>query len=824
MSELTVKIFKYLKAHKGVLYTLIALTCLIFIYFTSKLTFEEDISKLLPSDNLGSSQEVVFNNLKVKDKIFLLFTAKDGETVDYEELAAACETFCDSLLSHDTEGRINNILYKLDEELLLNGIDYLYSNLPIFINDTDYAAIDSLLTKEALAQQMEENFYELQSASSMFTYDMIRMDPAGLRNTLVSKGATMAESLGGSYKIIDGQFFTPDSTVAIAFLSPNFSAFDSKTGIRLVDKIEDEIDAFAQEYPELDVYFHGSPIQGVFNSRQIKKDLVLTLGISLLFVCIFIAFSFKSASTLPLMLLPVGYGTIFALACIDVMFNVMSLLAMGIGAVVLGIALSYCLHIITHYKYVSDPVRVLKEETVPVLLGSVTTIGAFMGLLFTDSALLRDFGLFATLAMIGTTICCLCFLPQFLNPDNNRQSKKIFKVFDKINSYPFHEKKWLVVGLVVLCAVCIYFSPRVEFNTDLKDIGYTEPRVTESQHLLSEKTAQGCSTVYFASISHDLDSAFTYNDHLAARLDSLRNCGVIKGYSNTSMVMMSDKVQEEKIELWKKFWTKDKIATTKANITTAGEQYGFEAEFFEPFFELIEKDYAPSNIYEAEILPQSLMSNFIEYTDSMYMVFTPVKIEGSATRDACDKIIAGHGDETVVIDPYYYTNDMVKMLTDNYNVIMNISSLFVLAVLLISYRSVVLALIAFFPMFVSWYVVLGAMYLLSIKFNLINIIISSFIFGVGVDYSIFIMGGLLAGTKNKGLLLHHKTAVFLSGVVLIISISSMMFAQHPALSSIGIVTLIGMACTMMLTYTMQPFVFNWMMRFKFFRKIVDKRA
>ena len=465
----------------------------------------------------------------------------------------------------------------------------------------------------------------------------------------------------------------------------------------------------------------------------------------------------------------------------------------------------------------------MREETTPVLLGSITTIGAFMGLLFTDSALLRDFGLFATLAMVGTTIFCLIFLPQFLNPDNNKQSKKVFKAFDKINSYPFHEKKWLVALLVIICGVCCFYSGKVQFDTDLKNIGYTEPSVARSQKILSEKTAQGNATLYFASVSSDIDSAFSYNAALACRLDSLEKAGVINGFSNTSAIMLPEKTQEERIARWKEFWTDEKIKDVEHDIISAGGEYGLTAEFFDPFFELISKNYEPSNIYNSGILPEGLMSNFVEYTDSTYLVFTPVKVEQGHTREACDKIIDGHG-ETVVIDPFYYTNDMVKMLTDNYNVIMNISSLFVLAVLLLSYRSITLSLIAFFPMFVSWYVVLGAMAIFGIKFNLINIIISSFIFGVGVDYSIFIMGGLIAGSNNKGLLLHHKTAVFLSAVVLIISISSMIFATHPAMSSIGVVTLIGMACTLMLTYTLQPFVFNLMMKFGFFQKIVRKRA
>ena len=50
-------------------------------------------------------------------------------------------------------------------------------------------------------------------------------------------------------------------------------------------------------------------------------------------------------------------------------------------------------------------------------------------------------------------------------------------------------------------------------------------------------------------------------------------------------------------------------------------------------------------------------------------------------------------------------------------------------------------------MFLSWYVLQGLMALLGLEFNLINIVISTFIFGIGVDYSIF--AASRAGTTWK---------------------------------------------------------------------------
>ena len=151
-----------------------------------------------------------------------------------------------------------------------------------------------------------------------------------------------------------------------------------------------------------------------------------------------------------------------------------SLLALGIGAVVLGVALSYVLHIITHYKYISDPEQVLRDQVKPVCLGCLTTIGSFMGLIFIRTELLQDFGLFAAFAIVGTTFFSLVFLPQFLNPKKNKLNHRAFAIIDRINAYPFDRKKPLLFTILATAVVCIgfYIAGGTQFDADMHNLGY----------------------------------------------------------------------------------------------------------------------------------------------------------------------------------------------------------------------------------------------------------------------------------------------------------------------------------------------------------------
>jgi len=521
---------------------------------------------------------------------------------------------------------------------------------------------------------------------------------------------------------------------------------------------------------------------------------------------------------------PVVYGVFFALACIYWLKGGMSLMAMGIGAIVMGVALSYCLHVLTHHKYVSDPVKVLKDQSTPVVLGCLTTIGAFLGLLFTESDLLKDFGWFASFAMVGTTFFALVFLPHFFRPEGNRRSDRAFKVLDKINSYPLDEKRGVRIALEVICVVCLFTTGWVAFDSDLRNIGYNEPKVVESRQLYEKKNSTGFATQYYAATSEDLDEALVYNKAIIATLDSLQKEGVLHQYAKVSELFIPLEEQEERIALWKDYWTEERIAEVQLTINRMAKKNGLDPIMFGPFNMMIESDYEAESLYEAEVLPESLVSNFIELTDEgKYVVFTSVQLPEENKKIVNDAIaVLPHA---VCIDPFYYTNDMVSMLNDDFNTILGISSIFVFIVLLVSFRSLPIAFIAFLPMGLSWYVVQGIMGIFGLQFNLINIIIATFIFGIGVDYSIFVMTGLIAKVKGEdgNLLTYHKTAIFFSAFVLMIVTGSLLFATHPAIHSIGVSTLIGMSATILITYTLQPALFRYLMKYRFFSKRFKKQ-
>ena len=478
MTEFCIKIYRFFRNYRAVFWVSMIALYAFFGYFASKIYLEEDINKLMPSSkNEDGTTKLAFANLRIKDKTFLLFEGKNGASV--EHITEICDAFIDSLESRNaamdsTQQVIGNIFYRLPDDLMLDVIDYMSAHLPAYIDTSVYTRLDAMLTYPHMKLQMKANHDDLLSPVGSMFPELIQMDPVGLRGLLMEQMKPFTEGAAGSYKTLNGHFFVQDSTVCVAFITPMYSATNTGQGSTLFRILNDQIEQFSASAPDVKISYHGTPASGFYNSWRIKSDLKGTIIGSLVLVLIFISICFRNYNTIPLLLLPVVFGTLFGLAAMYFIKGHFSLLALGIGAIVLGVALSYVLHIITHYKYISDPEQVLRDQVKPVCLGCLTTIGSFMGLIFIRTELLQDFGLFAAFAIVGTTFFSLVFLPQFLNPRKNKLNHRAFAIIDRINAYPFDRKKPLLFTILATAVVCIgfYIAGGTQFDADMHNLGY----------------------------------------------------------------------------------------------------------------------------------------------------------------------------------------------------------------------------------------------------------------------------------------------------------------------------------------------------------------
>ncbi|WP_071147622.1 trifunctional MMPL family transporter/lysophospholipid acyltransferase/class I SAM-dependent methyltransferase [Bacteroides ihuae] len=808
MTTFFIQIYDYFNRHKIIFY-LSLFTCVsLMAFFAFQVKFEENVTRFFP-DAKGSENVIkVFDNLKIKDKIIVMISSADTiAPADSHALIDASEEIKQNLITKAGNTLIKDVFSKVDSNLIGGISDFVYGNLPLFLTDKDYQHFDSLLSQEAIESSMKRNYSNLLSPAGIALKSYIMKDPLGLGGNTLKQLQNF--QLEANYEMNEDHIFSKDGSTLLMFITPVYNTGSTGKNDALIQLLENEIKQSKEKHADINIDYFGGPSVAVYNARQIKEDTILTSSIALVIIIIFISLVFKRKRSIPLIIAPVLFGGLFALCLIYFIKGNISAIAVGAGSAVMGIALSYSIHMLAHQNHVSSVQQLIKEIAYPLTIGSFTTIGAFAGLLFTSSELLRDFGLCASLTLIGTTLFCLIYLPHFLKGQVDIKQGIVLRFIEKMNAYPFEKNKWLVGGLCVLTLICLFTSQKVGFDTNMMNLNYEPKHLKESEARLMKLFNNKEKTVLFVSVGKDMNTATKNYASTNQQLSRLQKEGKIQAFASAEQFMIPQAEQKRRLQKWNHYWTAEKKAFLREHVQAEAERYHFRAGSFDDFYHLLDHPFHEYNYQTQEDkASHKLLDEWQSSADSTFMLITQVRIKETAKESVYQGFENNNG--VVIFDKAYFANKWVSAIHDNFYFILYLSSFLIFFALLISYGRIELTLISFLPMLISWIIILGLMGILGTEFNIINIILSTFIFGIGDDFSIFIMDGLQNQYRTgKKVLNSHKTAIFFSAFTTVIGMGTLVFARHPALQSISLISILGMITVVLVAYTIQPIIYKF---------------
>ena len=361
----------------------------------------------------------------------------------------------------------------------------------------------------------------------------------------------------------------------------------------------------------------------------------------------------------------------------------------------IGIAVNYPLHLLVHQRYTASVRQTLDEVLSPLIVGNITTVGAFLTLVPMQATALRHLGIFASAMLVGTILFCIFVLPHLMSAEPTRIREIKIPLVHRTSSF--------LQGTLLLCTLLaglyLWLCPYDRFDSNLNHINYMTSQQREDM------------------------AAFDVRTDDAAR--------------------------------WTEYWSSHDSQSLIATIRNEAAAAGFRPEAFQPFY---------------------------DHLTSVGKDATTISIGGLMAK-------------------------ISERLSDNFDYIGACCSLIVFIFLWISFKRFSLALVAFVPMALSWIWILAIMQICSLQFNIVNIILATFIFGQGDDYTIFIVEGILYERRTgKTILPQYRQSIILSALIMLIGIGILVFAVHPAMHSLGVVTLIGMAVVLLMSFTIPPFL------------------
>jgi len=771
------------------------------VFLVSQIRFEEDISKLIPNNSETKDLQKVLNSVQFTDKIIVNLQKKQGE--DVNELIAYATEFVDSLDTYSSE-YVKSIQGKVKDADLLNTMDFVYNNLPLFLEESDYKTIASRLKKDSIEAISESNYKTLISPSGIISKNVILKDPLGISFI----GLVKLRQLGvdENFVLKNGFLVSKDEKNLLLFISPTYSSSETSENAQFVSQLYSYQEKLNRKYSEkVKSEYFGAVLVAVANAKQIKNDIQFTVGIAFsLLIVIFILFYRKL--WIPLILfVPTLFGGLLAVAILFLLRNEISGISLGIGSVLLGVTLDYSLHILTHIRNNETPESLYKDVTQPILMSSLTTSLAFLCLLFLNSQALQDLGIFASISVIGASVFALLFIPVVYKNPPEREVKTT--VLDTLANYKFHTNKWLLAGLGLLLILCFFTYNKVTFNNDISKLNYEPSEIKTAMTNLDELTDISAKSIYLATYGKSTEGTLQLNDSIFEKLVVLKKAGKIKSFNSIGALVQSQREQTLKINIWKQFWNTEKVESLKNNLIESGNEIGFKPTTFEKFYDFLNSDFETLKPEDYQQVPSLLLEDFISTQADFTTITTLVKLDDSHSEEV--RKAFKETPNTFVIDRQEMNETFLGSLKNDFNKLIGYCVLVVLLILYLFFRSFSLVLVTTVPILITWFVTIGIMGLFQIEFNIFNIIISTFIFGLGIDYSIFMTKGLLKElTTGESVLGTHKTSILLSVLTTILGVGVLIFAKHPALHSISIVSIIGISSAMLISFTVHPLLFK----------------
>lgn len=796
-------VFDYLKEHRITRWLTLLTFTTIAIVMVGRLNYKEDISDFLPLGTAEREAMSVYQDISGANGLYVLFKS-NGSADDVVDAVHLFESHVNEL---DSMGWCSDMTTQFDLETLSELTDFVYANIPYFLTSEDYAHIDSLLASEDyIDRQLENDRQTLMFPTAGMSGQNVDHDPLGLYASVLSR---LQRSQGNeNFEIYEGCIFTSDMQYAIAMLHSPFGNSETKQNSLLLELLDKGIDAVHAKHKDIGVHIIGGPQIAVGNAQQIQKDSMLAITIAVVLIMALLIVSFRSIRNIILIAISIGWGWLFAMSGIALFSDDVSIIVIGISSIILGIAVNYPLHFIAHLNHQPDTRKTLKDIIIPLVVGNITTVGAFAALIPLKSVALHDLGCFAALLLVGTILFTIIFLPHFAK--TSKKAKRQTKALEWISRWQPENNRFLVMLVIILTIVFGWYSFDTEFDSNLSNINYmTDVQREEMDYFMrifKDSDGKANKTMYIVSSAKSWDEALQTSESKQAVLDSLKKDGTVNNYYGVGSFLCSKAEQEKRLEAWEDF--RNRNEGVFAALKQKSASHGFSPEAFQDFFDVLSTEFKARDVYYFEPVTKSLFSGNLssDSVNGRYSIVDIVNTDESQMGRISQKF-------NTSFDSKSMNDHLTNALSDNFNYISIACSCLVFLFLWLSFRRIELAIMSFIPMAVSWMWILGIMALLGIKFNIVNIILATFIFGQGDDYTIFMTEGCVKEYVHKTPILEsYKSSIVQSALIMFIGIGTLIISKHPALFSLAEVTIIGMFSVVLMAYMLPPLLFRMLMR------------
>ncbi|MGB5417502.1 efflux RND transporter permease subunit [Algibacter sp.] len=321
--------------------------------------------------------------------------------------------------NHEVNLDYNNFLQTFGEE----------GNLIILgVKDSSLFTVNKLNAWNKLSEDLKKNeaietvisIKDLQKLIKDTENEKFKLEPFIKDSiTSIAQIETLQNELFEKYPFYDNFLFNKETkTIRTAIYINKAIVNTSARKDFVVNVLLPEINNFEAKN-NLDVRISGMPYIRTLNSQNIVDEISTFILAALLVTSVIFFFFFRSFRATLISMIVVCIGVMWTLGIIGLLNYEISVLTALIPPLIIVIGIPNCIFLINKYQHevklhgnkVKSLQRVITKIGNATLMTNVTTASGFATFILTESKLLKEFGVVASLSILAIFILCLLIIP-----------------------------------------------------------------------------------------------------------------------------------------------------------------------------------------------------------------------------------------------------------------------------------------------------------------------------------------------------------------------------------------------------------------------------
>jgi len=776
-----------------------------------RLRIDTDITSAVPTGNVSfaSARQVLARHPSL-DKLVVNLSLRDGRA-DPDALIAAGDLVVAEL-------ERSGLFASVGTGAAARGITAIYADVPsqlplLFSRQDLQREVAPRLEPAAISARLAALAADASDLAGIGAATRVAEDPLGLGEIALSRLGDLVPSQQG--RIERGHILDVDGKNLLIAATPRDVTRDTRASHAIDDAISALVRRFASAKPgDVGADVVVTPVGGyraaIDNETLVMRDANLAMLASTIGIALLLLACFPRPWLGIFALLPALAGGCLALFVYSLLESDISALALGFGGALVSITVDqgavYLLFVDRKTKTAGH--RAAHEVFSIGSLSTVINIGSFMSLRLTGFRVLGQIGLFAALG-IGFSYLFVHLVFPHIFPSVPPASRSAWVPVDNwLRRITVGRGFRALAVAVALFAVALVFA-RPKFVVDLAAMNTVRAETARDEARIRSVWGDIFHRVYVLIDAKDDADFREKSDTWLGLVQSQKAAGVVDHAFSPSMLSPGPTVAAEHEAAWTQFWSKERVAGVVAALHDGAEQAGFSADAFSSFLARL-------------TVPAVTVSPLSEGIRALYgvgpgrdgkgVVWLGTVVPGPkyapvAFAEAAQK--AG----LFVFDGDSFSQTLADMLARSFRSMFVVVVCFVAGSVLLFFLDLRVVAIALAPMTFSFVLTLATLHLIGRPIDIVGLILSVLIFGMGVDYSFsFVRVYQRCLDENHPSHGPVRLSIFLSASATLVGMVTMTTAEHAVTRSAGIMATLAIGYCAFGAYVLLPPVLRLLYR------------